>query len=134
MRLREPSSDGICANMTLDLNRRQFLTTTLALAAASGVSQLVPDAVSEAAAATGLASLIVDRRTIEVKGKAASVFGLRQPDGTWGLSLDPGQRFEVNLINRSDEPTVIHWHGQTPPNLRRGRAPPGMRPRDSSLR
>jgi FtsP/CotA-like multicopper oxidase with cupredoxin domain len=106
--------------MTIDLNRRQFLTTTLALAAASGVSQLVPDAVTEAAAGTALASLVVDRRTIEVKGKAASVFGLRQQNKMWGLHLDPDQRFQLNLINRSDEATVIHWHGQTPPNLQDG--------------
>src|SRR5215469_16477539 len=98
--------------MIINLNRRQFLTSTLALAAASGVSRLAPGTIARAAAATAPLSLLVDRRTIDVNGKTASVFGLRQPDGTWGLSLDPGQRFEVNLINRSDEPTVIHWHGQ----------------------
>jgi FtsP/CotA-like multicopper oxidase with cupredoxin domain len=50
-----------------------------------------------------------------VRGKAASVFGIRQVDGTPGLVLDPGQRFRVSLANRSGEDTIIHWHGQTPP-------------------
>ena len=106
--------------MTIDLNRRQFLTTTLVLAATSGIGVVLPGAVRRAAAADTPASLIVDRRTIDVKGKAASVFGLRQPNGTWGLDLNPDQRFQVNLVNRADEATVIHWHGQTPPNLQDG--------------
>jgi FtsP/CotA-like multicopper oxidase with cupredoxin domain len=106
--------------MTIDLNRRQFLTTTLAMAAMSGMSGLVPGAVNRVAAATIPASLVVDRRTLDVKGKPASVFGLRQPNGSWGLHLDPDQRFQVNLINRSGDATVIHWHGQTPPNVQDG--------------
>ena len=105
--------------MTIKLNRRQFLKTTLALAAPGGLSQLAGRAINPAAASAP-AQLIVDRRTLDVKGKAATVFGLRQPDGRWGLHLDPDQRFQVNLLNRADEPTVIHWHGQTPPNLQDG--------------
>jgi FtsP/CotA-like multicopper oxidase with cupredoxin domain len=37
-----------------------------------------------------------------------------------GLSFDPGQRFEVNLRNDLPEPTIIHWHGQIPPNRQDG--------------
>jgi FtsP/CotA-like multicopper oxidase with cupredoxin domain len=59
--------------------------------------------------------LQVVRRTLEVKGKAAPVFGIIGPDGRPGLRLDPGQSFRVRLTNRIDAPTVIHWHGQTPP-------------------
>ena len=105
--------------MTINLNRRKFLTTTLVVAAADRMSRLAPDMIGRAAAATPF-SLAVDRRTIDVKGKTASVFGLRQPNGTAGLYLDPNQRFQVNLTNRTNEPTVIHWHGQTPPNLQDG--------------
>jgi FtsP/CotA-like multicopper oxidase with cupredoxin domain len=59
--------------------------------------------------------LIVDRRSIEVHGKDATVFGLHQPDGTRGVFLDPGERFVIDLDNRLSAPTAVHWHGQTPP-------------------
>jgi FtsP/CotA-like multicopper oxidase with cupredoxin domain len=64
--------------------------------------------------------LIVERRILEVLGKPASVFGIRQPDGTRGLFLDPGQRFLVELENRSGEDTAVHWHGMTPPYVQDG--------------
>jgi FtsP/CotA-like multicopper oxidase with cupredoxin domain len=59
--------------------------------------------------------LRVDNRTIEVNGKAAKVLGLLQPDGTAGLRLEAGTRFQVRLENSSGEPTLIHWHGLLPP-------------------
>ncbi len=52
---------------------------------------------------------------IEVNGKAASVFGLTAPNGSSGLVLDADQRFLFELVNRSGEATIVHWHGQTPP-------------------
>jgi len=52
---------------------------------------------------------------IEVNGRAATVFGLTQPDGTHGLVTEVGQRFRVRLENRLAEETLIHWHGLTPP-------------------
>lgn len=57
---------------------------------------------------------IVDR-TIEVKGRASKVFGLVQADETPGLSLPAGGLFDVTLRNETAEPTIIHWHGLTPP-------------------
>lgn len=59
--------------------------------------------------------LQLQRRLIEVNGKPASVFGIRQPDGTSGLVTDVGKRFRVRVENRLDEPSLIHWHGLTPP-------------------
>ncbi len=59
--------------------------------------------------------LSITRRTLEVKGKAASVFGLQQPDGTSGLTLDADGVFDVSLSNAADAATLIHWHGLTPP-------------------
>ena len=50
-----------------------------------------------------------------MNGKPASVFGIRQPDGTSGLVTDVGKRFRVRVENRLDEPSLIHWHGLTPP-------------------
>ncbi len=37
-----------------------------------------------------------------------------------GLVLDPGQRFRVELTNALEEETLIHWHGQIPPNEQDG--------------
>jgi FtsP/CotA-like multicopper oxidase with cupredoxin domain len=48
-------------------------------------------------------------------GKAASVFAIRQPDGTFGISTEVGKPFRVRVENKIDEPSLIHWHGLTPP-------------------
>ena len=57
----------------------------------------------------------VVNRVIEINGKAAKVFGLARPDGTPGLVLGAGRSFDVALSNTIDAPTLIHWHGLTPP-------------------
>ena len=59
--------------------------------------------------------LRVQRRSIEVNGKPASVLGIRQPDGTPGLITEVGKQFRVHVDNELDVPTLIHWHGLTPP-------------------
>jgi FtsP/CotA-like multicopper oxidase with cupredoxin domain len=59
--------------------------------------------------------LRIERRSIEVNGKPASVFGIQQPDGTLGMRTEMGKRFRVRLENRIDQPSLIHWHGLTPP-------------------
>ncbi len=103
--------------MALTLSRRQLLTAT----AAVGCAAVVPAAPARALAAPdSIARLAVERRTLVVKGKPATVFGIRQPNGTAGLILDPGARFRVDLTNRAGEDTVIHWHGQTPPYAQDG--------------
>mgnify|MGYP003643111942 CR=1 FL=1 len=92
------------------LTRRHFLAgtaTTLAMAA-------LPASVAETRAQTRT-RIDVTTRTLEVNGKAAKVFGLAQPDGTRGLYARQGDRFAVDLVNRLDEPTLVHWHGLTPP-------------------
>lgn len=59
--------------------------------------------------------LVAGTRTIEVNGKAATVFGLTGPDGRPGLVLDQEAGFHVDLVNQLREETLIHWHGLTPP-------------------
>ncbi|CAO3421212.1 multicopper oxidase family protein [Azospirillum endophyticum] len=110
--------------MTLVLSRRRLLSTAVAGGCAA-LAPALPRSVLAAApaafpAAGDAVRLTVDRRTLEVNGKAASVFGIRQPDGTHGLTLDPGRRFLVDLANRAGEETIIHWHGQTPPYVQDG--------------
>jgi FtsP/CotA-like multicopper oxidase with cupredoxin domain len=106
--------------MTKILNRRQLMVSTAAVAGLSGTGLVAPLGSRGAFAAGASLSLTAGRRTIDVNGKAASVFGLVQSNGTPGLILDPGQRFLLNLRNRSSAETIIHWHGQTPPNVQDG--------------
>ena len=107
--------------MPIIQSRRRFLTTAASALALGGVSSLLPATARRAPASEAQsARLIVERRTLEVLGKPASVFGIRRPDGTSGLFLDPGQRFLVDLENRGGEDTIIHWHGMTPPYAQDG--------------
>jgi FtsP/CotA-like multicopper oxidase with cupredoxin domain len=95
------------------LTRRAVLASALAAAA---VREGFKGGVSAAAAEeTPVTILQLKRRTIEVNGKAASVFGIHQPDGTSGITLKAGDRFRVRVENRIDSPSLIHWHGLTPP-------------------
>lgn len=60
-------------------------------------------------------TLSIERRTIEVKGRAASVYGIVDEAGGAGLHLPAGAPFSVRLKNSGDASTIVHWHGQTPP-------------------
>jgi FtsP/CotA-like multicopper oxidase with cupredoxin domain len=92
------------------LSRRRFLATGAALGAAT----LAPAA--RAASDASAIDLAIATRTIEVKGKAAKVFGLLQPNGAHGLVMNAGDRFRVRLKNEAQEAALVHWHGLTPPN------------------
>jgi FtsP/CotA-like multicopper oxidase with cupredoxin domain len=59
--------------------------------------------------------LQLQRRSIEVNGKSASVLGIRQADGTSGIITEVGKPFRVRVENSIDQPSLIHWHGLTPP-------------------
>jgi FtsP/CotA-like multicopper oxidase with cupredoxin domain len=98
-------------------SRRQFLLTSLATASVLAGCKTSSDPFGTAAAVTKRTTvrrLFVDRRSIDVNGRDAMVYGLHQTDGTRGITLDPDERFLVDLNNRLDETTIVHWHGQTP--------------------
>lgn len=105
------------------LNRRRFLTSSLAIA--GSLSAAARGLTRPAVASPLPLPLTAVRRNLDVNGKPASVFGLLGPDGAPGLAIDAGQRFTVTLQNRSGEDTIIHWHGQTPPNPQDGVAETG---------
>jgi len=103
---------------TWTTSRRGFLKSALSGAAAMALRPvLVEPARAGELSAAGLAptQLAVVRRTIEVNGRAASVYGIQQQDGTPGLTLRAGDSFNVVLRNETAEPTSVHWHGLTPP-------------------
>jgi FtsP/CotA-like multicopper oxidase with cupredoxin domain len=55
------------------------------------------------------------RRQIEVNGKAASILGIERDGSVQGLTLQVGDRFRVRVENELNEPSLVHWHGMTPP-------------------
>ena len=55
------------------------------------------------------------KRTLDVNRKPASVYRLVRDNGARGLTLEPGQSFDVALTNELSDPTLIHWHRLTPP-------------------
>jgi FtsP/CotA-like multicopper oxidase with cupredoxin domain len=65
-------------------------------------------------AATSSLKLAAVSRTIDVNGRAASVFGLTTPDGKPGLNLIADETVKVDLANTLSEDTMIHWHGLLP--------------------
>jgi FtsP/CotA-like multicopper oxidase with cupredoxin domain len=108
--------------MFQNLSRRRLLASG-AVAAAAGLGGFGRSQRGAAAAAT--IPLRAVRRKLELRGGTASVFGLIGPDGQPGLTLDPGQRFAVDLVNETGEATIVHWHGQTPPSDQDGVAETG---------
>ncbi len=99
--------------MTNTLTRRGFLAATTAIASAAAMPRW-------ATASAAPMTLTATSRVLDIDGKAATVFGLMNDNGGQGLVLDPGQRFHVDLINNLDVETIIHWHGQIPPNAQDG--------------
>jgi FtsP/CotA-like multicopper oxidase with cupredoxin domain len=89
------------------LSRRGFLAASIAVGAASRVRGQTSDAAPTV--------LRLERRGIEVNDKSASVFCIRQPDGIFGITTEVGKPFRVRVENHIEEPSLIHWHGLTPP-------------------
>ncbi|MFV0383066.1 multicopper oxidase family protein [Paracoccus sp. (in: a-proteobacteria)] len=92
----------------INFSRRGFLA---AGAAGLGLAAMPRMPVAQ----TAPLSLTATTRVLDIQGRAATVLGLGK-----GLVLEPGQRFRVDLRNDLDQPTLIHWHGQTPPNAQDG--------------
>ena len=89
----------------MSITRRQLLLGS----AAAGL-------IASAARAVTTRRLVAQTRTLEVNGKAASVLGL----GLDKAEFVVGGRFALTLENRLQEPTLVHWHGLTPPSAQDG--------------
>jgi FtsP/CotA-like multicopper oxidase with cupredoxin domain len=98
------------------LSRRALLVSAAAAAARPPTARAQTAAVpGSGESATPVTILQLQRRTIEVNGKSASVLGIRQADGTSGIITEVGKPFRVRIENSIDQPSLIHWHGLTPP-------------------
>jgi FtsP/CotA-like multicopper oxidase with cupredoxin domain len=103
-----------------DDERPTFLTRRQILAASVAIAGTMPFLTQEPAAAapeprTAGVRLTAGTRTLAVNGKPARVFGLIGPNGNPGITLSPGERFHVDLVNQTGTSTLVHWHGQLPP-------------------
>lgn len=94
------------------MNRRELMTGLLSGAATLSLAEATRPVFAQSASTRVLS---IGRRTIEVKGKASTVFGLLGPDGSPGLRFRTGDMFDVLLRNETEESTIVHWHGLTPP-------------------
>ncbi|MBU6235397.1 MAG: multicopper oxidase family protein [Alphaproteobacteria bacterium] len=92
------------------MDRRKFLKTTLFAGAGLAATSWMPCAWAQLGIADP-ARLRITTRTLDVNGKAASVYGLIGPNGKSGLRLKEGDIFAVDLVNTLSDPTMIHWHG-----------------------
>jgi len=99
------------------LSRRALLVSAAAAAAARPPTARAQTAavLGSSETATPATILRLQRRAIEVNGKSASVLGIRQADGTSGIITEVGKPFRVRVENSIDQPSLIHWHGLTPP-------------------
>src|SRR5271154_1226675 len=93
----------------MSVSRRAVIASALAAAAAG------PASVTVVGDEPPVTILRLQRRSIEVNGKSASVYGISQPSGMAGLTTNVGDRFRVRVENQIDAPSLIHWHGMAPP-------------------
>lgn len=100
-----------------NLSRRSFLSGS---SATLGMTVFPTLAAGPVNAQVGLNRLQVTTRTLDIGGRAATVKGILDGSGKPGLVLDPGERFLVDLTNELQEETIVHWHGQIPPNVMDG--------------
>ncbi|WPP05832.1 multicopper oxidase family protein [Methylocella tundrae] len=100
--------NAFCSRGTTDMfSRRAFLGGSLATCATS----FARGQTSEPQPTI----LRLERRDIEVNGKAASILDIRQPGGMLGVETEVGKAFRVRVENHLSEPSLIHWHGLKPP-------------------
>jgi FtsP/CotA-like multicopper oxidase with cupredoxin domain len=98
------------------LSRRAFFLSAIATSAAATLARSQAETAANAEANSATPTVLrLERRAIEVNGKPSSVFRISQPDGTSGIVTRRGARFRVRVENKIDEPSLIHWHGLTPP-------------------
>ena len=90
----------------MPIDRRTLLGTI----AAGSAAFVLP----KAARAAEPLVLTAATRTLDIKGRSAKVMGLQMPASSHDFIS--GGRFTVRLDNQLPEPTLIHWHGLTPPN------------------
>ena len=97
--------------MAAAITRRRLIAGAAALG-------ILPS-VAGARAAPPALRLTAAPRSLVINGSEASALALATGDGKIARFVR-GERFNVTLENRIDEPTLVHWHGLTPPSAQDG--------------
>jgi len=101
------------------LTRRTFIQSGIAFGGALATGARWSPAMAEAP------TLKVYSRTIEVNKQAAKVSSVAAKDGAKGIFANEGDRLSGSLLNATDEPLQMHWHGQIKAPYDQDRARPG---------
>jgi FtsP/CotA-like multicopper oxidase with cupredoxin domain len=101
--------------MSEPTTRRAFMQSIGAAAAASAVA-----GPARTFAASGVTTLAVTTSPVDVLGRTVEMLDVVQPDGTRGITTTAGSAFRVRLVNTIGVPTLMHWHGLTPPTHQDG--------------
>jgi FtsP/CotA-like multicopper oxidase with cupredoxin domain len=97
------------------LSRRAVMMGALMAGVVPAARGQTPPAETTSGGVAARTILRLQNMSLNVNGKAASVFTIRQPDGTAGITADVSKPFHVRVENKISEPSLIHWHGLTPP-------------------
>ncbi|MBL8586950.1 MAG: multicopper oxidase domain-containing protein [Methylobacteriaceae bacterium] len=96
------------------IDRRSLLVGAAAAAIAPRAGQAQPAPL-----------LTVGTRVLDVKGRAATVFGVAGRGGRPGVYAAEGERFDGLVTNGTPDPLIMHWHGQTMAPAEQDRSRPG---------
>src|SRR5579883_3449086 len=91
------------------ITRRRLITGAAALGLMPRIAPAAPPALR----------LTATSRSLAINGSEASALALATGDGKIAR-FTRGERFNATLENRLDEPTLVHWHGLTPPSAQDG--------------
>ncbi|WP_342237647.1 multicopper oxidase family protein [Inquilinus sp. OTU3971] len=91
------------------------MITRRSLLSGAAASLALAGALPRIACASHSGELTIATRSLDVAGRPATVFGIIRPDGGLGLRAVAGEDFRVRLTNALQEPSLVHWHGLTPP-------------------
>ncbi len=97
--------------MAATITRRHLIAVAAALGIMPGIAP--------ARAAPPTLRLTAASRSLVINGSEASTLALATGDGKVAR-FSRGERFNATLENRLDEPTLVHWHGLTPPSAQDG--------------
>ncbi len=100
------------------VDRRGFLKFS------AGFGGAVLSGIPWALAQTVAPMLTVGSRMIEVNKKPTKVFSVLGANGKPGMIAREGDRFAGTIMNATDEPLQMHWHGQTKAPADQDRARP----------
>jgi FtsP/CotA-like multicopper oxidase with cupredoxin domain len=111
--------------MTHEKHRSSSMLTDRRMFMAAGAASAAASLLPLRARAQPAPLLRVASRTIEVLRKPAKVFSVLGPNGRNGHLAQEGDRFTGDLLNASEEPLQMHWHGQIRAAAEQDRARPG---------